>query len=117
MASVKPIEMWSGNGSTTESTFFFKVITTEPTELVDVQRKVNSRVPTARRGDFFQGEFRISLPGAYRLTHREDFVDFVVHEYKPFPLAYELGATAFAVALFWVALFVFKKRRRYGRTG
>ncbi len=111
MSSAEAIEFWSASGNTTDSTFFYRVKNSADTDLEDLSRSTHTSIKSIKVGDVYQGEFRISLPGKYRLKNGDSAYEFSVQEYSRFPIAYELGATALAVCVFLSFVFVFKKKR------
>ena len=111
MSSEEAIEFWSASGNTTDSTFFYRVKNSADTDLEDVTRSTHTTIKSVKVGDVYQGEFRISLPGTYKLKNGENSYEFSVQDYSRFPIAYELGATALAVCIFLSFVFVFKKKR------
>ncbi len=104
------MKVWSSGKLATENPIFFKSPSSEKVFLIHGKDKTElSTVPV---GGEWQGEFRVSLAGAYTLKSAKDSYTFEVEEYQRLGVQYELLFTVLAVALFFLVL-AFKRRKVY----
>lgn len=104
------IEIWSAGKIATENAIFFKSPSSEKAYLIHKGQK--TLLPTRDFGEFYQGEFRVSLPGEYTLSIGHEAKSFDVLQYQRLSMQFELALTIIAVAAFFLVL-AFKRRQKH----
>jgi hypothetical protein len=102
------IKVWSAGKLSTENPVFFRTNSSDKAYLI--YKNTKTEVSVIPVEDQWQGEFRVSLPGTYKLQVGTESYPLEIQEYQRLAIHYELIFTALAVALFFMVL-SFKRRR------